>query len=63
MPGAHALADRYKVSDPFPFTDKGLWGLMEDDDVLPLDDGRILVTYSGHESGEVQSFIILDPRG
>ena len=62
-PGDHTLADKYKVSDPFPFADKGIYGLMEDDDVLILDDGRILVTYSGHESGEVQSFIILDPRG
>lgn len=62
-PGDHTLADSYRVSDPFPFEDAGLWGLWEDDSVLPLDDGRIFVSYRGHESGEVLSFIIFDPRG
>lgn len=61
-PGDHTLADGYKLSDPFPFGE-GLWGLMEDDRILLLDDGRILVTYEGHESGEVLAFIIFDPRG
>jgi hypothetical protein len=61
-PGDHTLADSYKLSDVFPFN-SGLWGLMEDDRILLLDDGRILVTYEGHESGEVLAFIIFDPRG
>lgn len=61
-PGDHTLADGYKLSDPFPFGG-GLWGLMEDDEVFLLDDGRILITYVGHESRKVGGFIIFDPRG
>lgn len=61
-PGDHTLADEYKLSDPFPLGG-GLWGIAEDDRVLLLDDGRIFVTYEGHESGEVLDFIIFDPRG
>jgi hypothetical protein len=61
-PGDHTLADSYKLSDEFPFNG-GLWGLWEDDRVLLLDDGRIFVTYEGHESGKVLDFIIFDPRG
>lgn len=60
-PGDHTLADGYALSDPFPFGG-GLWGLMEDDAVFLLDDGRIFVTYEGHESGEVLAFTIFDPR-
>lgn len=62
-PGDHTLADKYKASAPFPFPDRGLTGLKEDDAVLPLDDGRLLVTYWTHEGGEVEDFILLDPRG
>ena len=61
-PGDHTLADGYKLSDPFPFIG-GLWGIAEDDNVFLLDDGRILVTYDHHESGEVLEFITFDPRG
>ncbi len=62
QPGDHKLADKYRLSSSFPFADRGLNGLMEDDAVLPLDDGRILVTYWGHEEGGVQDYILLDPR-
>jgi hypothetical protein len=63
-PGDHTLADSYRLSDPWPFEyGGGLWGLMEDDRVLLLDDGRIFVTYEGHESGEILAFIVFDPRG
>lgn len=62
-PGDHALADAYRIGDAFPFPSTGLGGLMEDDAVLPLDDGRVLVTFSGHFEGGVQDFLLLDPRG
>lgn len=62
-PADHTLADTYRGKDPFPFAGRTLCGLLEDDDIVPLDDGRILVTYSGHESGEVLNYFILDPRG
>ena len=62
-PGDHTLADSYKLSDPFPYELRGLWGIAEDDNVLLLDDGRIFVTYEGHESGIILDFIIFDPRG
>ena len=61
-PGDHALADAYRIGDAFPFPSTGLGGLAEDDAVLLLDDGRVLVTYSGHFEGGVEDFIVFDPR-
>lgn len=61
-PEDHTLVDskRFEEEDPF-FEYDGLDGLWEDDDVMLLDDGRILVCYRGHESGELLSYHVFDP--
>lgn len=64
MPVDHTVADACAQTKEFPdeFSEIGLWGLWEDDRVLLLDDGRILVTYLHHEAGNVLASVIFDPR-
>lgn len=61
-PFDHTLFDGHDVKDALTHMNGALWGLAEDDDIYLLDDGRILVTYSGHESGELLASVIFDPR-
>ena len=60
----HTVADACVQTKEFPdaFSEIGLWGLWEDDRVLLLDDGRILVTYLHHETWSVLASVIFDPR-
>lgn len=50
------------MEDALTHVNGALSGLAEDDDIYLLDDGRILVTYSGHENGELQDSVIFDLR-
>lgn len=64
LPIDHTVADAGAQTKEFPdeFSEIGLWGLWEDDRVLLLDDGRILVTYLHHEALNVLASVIFDPR-
>ena len=64
LPIDHTVADACAQTNEFPdeFGEIGLCGLWEDDCVLLLDDGRILVTYLHHEAGNVLASVIFDPR-
>lgn len=64
VPIDHTVANACVQTKEFPdaFSEIGLNGWMEDDRVLLLDDGRILVTYLHHEAGNVLASVIFDPR-
>ncbi len=61
-PFDHTLFDGHDLKDALTHVNGALPGLAEDDDIYLLDDGRILVTSSGHESGELLDSVIFDPR-
>jgi hypothetical protein len=61
-PFDHTLFDGHDLKDALTHVNGVLPGLAEDDDIYLLDDGRILVTSSGHESGELLDSVIFDPR-